>query len=290
MRFLSKKIESNLIFSPLTIEPSPIDIIDSLELKADKFVDISQIRSYAIESLPPQEVAEIFTSKQEYNYSSILNRLRDFINSVECLDESEERQTWLPIGELHRPNCSECTATLKTSSSSNDDYSLSVKLSGIGGGVTISRKVGFSQSITAKNECLQIRLPVTYTVQKCKPKNGETFTRVNPKDIGTILNTKKLNAEEDRCGISVNQINKAGWKKNPIEILTDETRSYELSSESSQAAELSLDISTEDESSIGLKSVTKLIKSHSYSYELKGPCRFLAYFPKNSVSWYWTKL
>ena len=247
---------------------------------------MTSLRSYALTNLPPKEATELF-SKKEFDFESISNQLTDFFNSVTVLSESKEQKTWLPTWEIHKPKIKGCKATLEKSSSSETDYSLTVKVFGVGGGVNKSRKIGLKQSIEATGDCLQARLPITFTTQECLTKKGEKFIRANIKDIETFLSTAPLVGDQDLCGRASNIIAKAGWEKHMIDVAPDTTQKIGLTVDISQGAELSLE-PTIAGINIGMRATLKLEKALAYTYELVGKGRYLAYFPKNSISWYWT--
>lgn len=282
---MSKQIKkSSFIASPLKTEHSPIELIDILGTRSKDFVETSLLRSYALENLPPKEATIIF--KEKADFQSISNRLKDFKDSVKILSESED-QTWLPTWEIHRPKIDGCTATLQKSSTSDTDYSLNIKVFGIGGGVSKSRNVGYKDTIEAFGECLQVRLPITSTVQECITKKGEKFTRVSVKNIGTIPSAIELKGSSDFCGLDPSKIKKSLWETRYIDVPQKTTQKIDLSVQSSQGAQLDLELKIAGVT-IGPKAVLKLQKQIDYSYKLVGPYRYIAYFPKNAITYCWT--
>ena len=282
-----EKPNNILIASPLKDELSPIEQIKILGDESSNFIPLTSLRTYALTNLPPKEATELLNEK--FDFESISNQLTDFFNSVKVLSESTEQRAWLPAWEIHRPKKEGCKATLEKTSSEETAYSLTIKVFGVGGGVSKSRKVGIKQSIEAKGPCLQARLPITFTTQECVTKKGEKFIRANIKDIEPILSTTELMDDQDHCGVFPNLIAKEGWTKRMIEIAPETTEKISLSVESSQGAELSL-APTIAGIDIGLKATLKLEKALSYTYELVGEGSYLAYFPKNAISWYWTQI
>ena len=120
-------------------------------------------------------------------------------------------------------------------------------------------------------------------------KKGRKFIRANVKDIDTFLSTAPLLGNQDLCDRSPNIIAKAGWEKHLIEVAPETTQKITLTVGSSQGAELSL-APTIAGINIDMKATLKLEKALAYTYELVGEGRYLAYFPKNAISWYWTQI
>jgi hypothetical protein len=280
-------IKSSFIASPLVKEPSPIELIDALGKDSKKFVTMTSLSSYGLANLPPKEASRLFFEEKGVDFESVSDRLKDFWDSVKVLSESKEQITWLPTWEIHRPKIDGCTATLQKSSSTQTDYSLSVKVFGIGGGVSLSRNVGYKDTIEAEGECLQVRLPITITTQECISKKGVKFTRVNVKDIGTTPSAIELKGPLDHCGLLPSQLKASGWQTQDIGVPPKTTQKKDLSVQSSQAATLNLDL-TIASVTIGPKAVLTLKKEIDYSYTLVGPHKYVAYFPKNAIAYYWS--
>jgi hypothetical protein len=278
--------KSSLIASPLVAELSPIELLDALGNDSEKFVTKTSLRSYALKNPPPRE-ANKFLFEEEMDFRTISNKLKGLWGSIRCGVESEEEIIWLPTWEIHRPKIKGCTATLQKSSNSQTDYSLSIKVFGVGGGVTKSRNVGYKNTIEADGECLQVRLPITITTQECSTKKGEKFTRINVKDIGTIPSAIELKGPSDRCGLNPGQLKQSGWQTHQIQVPSETKQKIDLSVQSSQSAELDLQLTIAG-ITIGPKAVLKLQKQIDYSYKLVGPHQYFAYFPKNSIAYYWS--
>jgi hypothetical protein len=270
-----------LIASPLRTEPSPIELIEALGTDSEKFVTETLLRSYVFENLPPNEANSIW--KEEGDYQSRLNRVKDFLKSVKVIGISQEK-TWLPTWEIHRPKIDGCTATLKSSSSSQTDFSLNIKIFGVGGGATKSKDVGYTDTIEAAGECLQVRLPITTTILECISK-GEKFIRASVKEIGTFPSAIELKGSSDHCGLNPSQLSL--WETHDIVVPPKTTQEHSLSVKSAQGAGLDLGLTIAGVT-IGLKVVLKLQKQIDYSYKLVGSNRYLAYFPKNAITYYWS--
>jgi hypothetical protein len=281
---MPKRVEPRLIASTLKNEPSPIELIDLLEEDSEDFITMSSLRSYALSNLPPKEAIKLFSPKDDFQ--SITKKIKDYYQSVKIVDESE-KQTSIPTWEIHKPKVKGCIATLQKSSSYETDYSLSIKVFGIGGGVNKSRKVGFKDTIEARGECLQVRLPITIVLQRCRTKTGAEFVRTNVKDIGTIPSTVELKGDTDHCGVSFDRIVKSPWITHKFEVAPATVHKIELSVESSQGVELDLEPKIPGIIDLSMKVQLKLEKEITYSYELVGPHCYFAYFPKNSIAWYW---
>jgi hypothetical protein len=165
---------------------------------------------------------------------------------------------------------------------------MSIKIFGIGGGVSKSIKIVSTDTIEASGQCLQIRLPVTITNQECTPKKGKKFTRTNIKDIGTDIKTIELtDPKDDKCGLTTSQIEKYGWKNCSIDVPPNTTQTRDLDIQSSQSATLDIE-PTIAGITIGPTAVLTLTKEIDYSYKLVGPHNYIAYFPKNSIAYYWS--
>jgi hypothetical protein len=278
---------SSLIASDLKDEPSPIDQIEALGEEAANFVNMNSLRSYAIENLPPAEAINLLSKR--ISIESITQSVRDLLESVDFSSEPQDQIIWIPTWEIHKPKVEGCTATLKKSSSHSKDYSLNIKVFGVGGGLSKSRSVGLTQTIQAEGECLQVILPITITTQTGTTKKGQKITRVSVKDIGVVPSTKELTGNLDRCGVFPDALEKSGWENHKIEVAPKATQGIQLSIVSSQGAELSFG-TTILGMDIGIKAVLKLQKELAYSYKLVGHHSYFCYFPKNSIAWYWTLL
>lgn len=275
---------SSLIASPLKTEPSVMDIVDALGKESENFVTKDSLRSYGLDNLPPEE-AQSFLEKK-IDFESWYNRIRDFFRSVTVVSETKE-QIWMPTWEIHRPQIEGCTATLQKSSSTQVDYSLSIKVLGVGGGVSKSRCIGYTDTVEASGKCLQVQLPVKIVTQQCRTKRGESFTRVNVEDIGTVPSEVELTGKSDRCGLNPSKLESSGWETHQIKVPAKTKQTLSLSIQSSQAAELNLAL-TIPGVEIGPKAVLKLQKELDYTYELVGAHKYFAYFPKNAISYYWS--
>jgi hypothetical protein len=282
---MPKRDEPRLIASSLKNEPSPVELIDALGEDSEDFITLTALRSYALYNLPSKEAIKLFSSKEDLK--SIIKRLRDYYESIRIIDEFD-KDVSVPTWEIHKPKINGCIATFQKTSSHETDYSLSIKVFGTGGGASKSRRVGFKDTIVAKGECLQLRLPVTIGLQRCKTKTGAEFNRINVKDIGTIPSTVELKGGVDHCGVSLDHIAKSPWITHKFEVAPETIHKIELSIESSQGAELDLEPKMAGFFNLGMKVQLKLEKEITYSYELVGPHCYLAYFPKNSIAWYWT--
>lgn len=278
--------KSSFIASPPVTVPSPIDLLDILGDDSKKFVTVASLNKYGLENLPPKEAASLL-SGEKADFPTISRKIKGFWDSVKVLSESEEQTVPLPVWEIHRPKVDGCTATLQRSSSAETDYSLTLKVFGIGGGVTKSISIGYKDTIEADGPCLQVTLPVKIKVQECASKNGSKFTRINVDDIGTDPSSSTLTGSSDKCGLNPSQIKETGWQTHDITIPAHTSQKKDLSVQSSQAAELDLQLSIPNVS-IGPKVVLKLQKELDYSYKLVGPHRYIAYFPKNTIAWYWS--
>jgi hypothetical protein len=276
--------KSRFISSPLRTEPSLLNTINSLGEDSESFVSKSYLRSYVLENLPAKEAATLL--ERRLNFQTLVNKIRDFFESVDILSKTES-QIWLPTWEIHRPKIEKCTATLKKSSTSQEDYSLNVKVFGVGGGITKSRSIGYEDTIEADGECLQINLPVKILIEKCMTKKGEKFTRMSTEDIGAIPSAIELKEKVDRCGLSPDQIKASGWETYEFSVPAKTIQTHSLSIQSSQSSELSLTL-TMTGVEIGPKAVIKLEKKLECSYQLVGKHRYIAYFPKNAIAYYWS--
>lgn len=282
---MSQKIDKScLIASPLKTEPSTIDLANALGKDSKNFITRTSLRSYSLENLPPQEAIGILGGKMDFE--STLNRIRDFFSSVTVLSETEN-EIWVPTWEIHRPKIEGCTATLQKASSTQTDYSLSIKIFGVGGGVTKSRSIGYKDSIEASGKCLQIRLPVKTVTQECITKNGIKFFRINVEDIGIVPSAFELTSDSDRCGLNLSKLKSSEWKTREIQVPAKTKQTTSLNIQSSQAAELTLTL-TMPSVEIGPKAVIKVQKELEYSYVLVGAHKYIAYFPKNAIAYYWS--
>ncbi|MDQ3839197.1 MAG: hypothetical protein M3297_08015 [Thermoproteota archaeon] len=113
----------------------------------------------------------------------------------------------LPIGELHRPKVKGCKSKYVQSYQREGEFSISVKVLGVGFGQNVSRKLGFSDEIEITENCLQLTVPVTLEWEECEFTRGNhketTFYRSNVKNIGKNWKPVQLtNATTDKCGVN----------------------------------------------------------------------------------------
>lgn len=282
---MPEKIRSScFIASPLKVEPSLIDVIAALGKDSKQFISSNYLRSYGLQNLPSKEATSLL--KEDLDFQSILDRIADFFDSVTVLNETR-KQIWLPAWEIHRPQIEGCVAKLEKSSTTTTDYSLSIKVLGLGGGVSRSRSVGYGDAFEANGKCLQIRYPIKVLVQQCKNRKGIRFVRTNVEDIGDIPTAIELTGKSDHCGLDASKIEETGWVACSFSVPAKTKQIRSLTINSSQAAELSLTFKVFDVE-LGPKAVVKLEKELECSYELVGAHKYIAYFPKNAIAYYWS--
>ena len=288
--------KSSLIASDVVTEPSPIELLDVLGSDSKDLVPKTTLQSYVFNNQLPKEANEVLFNRA-IDFDTAYNKLKDFFNSVKCGPESKVQEVWVPTWEIHRPKIEKCTATLKKTSTTETDFSMNIKIFGIGGGTSMSRKIGYTDTIEASGKCLQVRLPVSITNQTCETKKGEQFPRINVKNIGDDPSLIELTdprvtkcgpTESDKCRpLALPKLEKSGWKTCTFDVPDNSTWTRDLDIQSSQAATIDIE-PTIGSLTIGPKAVLTLAREIEYTYKLVGPHKYTAFFPKNSISYYWS--
>lgn len=291
MKINMKTLAESITASPLVSEPSPLDTIELLGPKSKKFVPPTMLYSYGVANLPEKAAAKLVQAyakkgqTQVEVFDSLSSSIVDFFRRVKVVGPPTMEQISVPIAEIHRPRVKDCVASLEQTSTKSREYSISVKVFGIGGGYSKSREFGIRTTIEASGECLQIVVPVTVKCEPCK-LGAESFIRASIEDIGDVPHAIELLGSADGCGLVKAQVLKLGWKTVDIPVPKKTTQQVEISVQAGQGAEISLELKIGD-FEIGPKASVKLLKKTNYSYKLVGPHEYFAYFPKNKLAYNW---
>lgn len=290
----SPRLSDIITASPLVSEPSPLDIIEALgPERARALVPLTMLYQYGVANLPEKaatKLVQTYAKKEQSQaeiYSNILERINDFLDDVK-VGPSTEAEIWVPIAEIHRPKVDGCVATFEKTSTSSHEHSISIKIFGIGGGYSKSRKFGTTDTIEASGNCLQIVVPVNVKWKPCQ-RGAEKFTRVDIEDIRNEPVGKELTAAADGCGVPIDTVKKlaSSWRTYPVP--PKATHTCTLAVDAGQGAEISLE-SKVGPLDIGPKITVKYTMETKYSYKLAGPHEYLAYLPKNKLAYNWTCL
>jgi hypothetical protein len=213
-------------------------------------------------------------------------RIKDFFQNVEVLRTVDTETIPVPIAEIHRPKILGCTATYQQNYSTKADYSVAIKILGIGGGVNKSRKYGFEDTTNAEDDCLQLVVPVTIRWEECRNGDYVVFYRASAESFGEDYTEKPLSGSSDQCGIALDKLEKMGWQTHPFQIPKGTTRQRTLSFEKGHGAELSLQTTIKGVE-LGPKVEVSYLKETKFSYKLVGKHDYTAYHPKNALGYYW---
>jgi hypothetical protein len=276
------------IVSDLLDEPSPLDLIELYEENSERFVNLNSLFAFATYSLPTQISSDLFktytakTMNYGDRYDDICKKIIDFLQGVKVLRTVDIEHSELSIAEIHRPKIDGCKASCKLTYSLSTDFSISVKVFGIGGGASKGRKYGFADTIETADECLRLAVPVKIKWEECRTNAGTKFLRSNVENIGKDYQPRVLKTPEDNCRLDL-----AKGECQLYEVPTKgSTQNISRSVEAGQAAEISLQ-TTIAGAEIGPKVVVKYNKQIECSYTLIGPHKYFAYLPKNSIAYYW---
>ena len=280
------------IVSSLADVPTIFDVVETMGEESKRFVTLESMYSTAVTNLPADVVAEISTTyttttmNYQSRYDRIAHTLKDFFRGITVVRSLGEEKSWIPFAEIHRPKVEGCTATYKQSYTGSSDFSVSVKVFGLGGGVGKTRQYGFADSTELSGECLELTLPVTINWEECRSIGGTIFQRSSVKDIGKDYKEIELTARLDNCRCDPQVVEKNNWQVVRFDIPKATTRKRSLFLEAGQGAEFSLATKI-NVAEIGPKVVVKYLKRAEYSYTLIGPHNYVAYLPKNKVAYYW---
>jgi len=287
-----KTLAGSITASRLMGEPSPLDTIELLGPKSMKFVPSTMLYSYGVTNLPEKAASKLvrtYTRKGQSQvevFNSLSSSIVDFFRGVKVVGSPTMEPSWVPIAEIHRPKVKDCVASLEQTSTKSREYSISVKVLGIGGGYSKSREFGIRTAIEASGECLQIVVPVTVKCEPCK-LGAERFIRASIQDIGDVPHAIELLGPADGCGLVKAQVLKLGWKWEEVPVPGKTVQQVGISVQAGQGAEISLELKVGNVQ-IGPKASVKLLKKTDYSYKLVGPHKYFAYFPKNKLAYNWT--
>jgi hypothetical protein len=285
------------IASKLVKEPSQNELFDAFGEDSEKYSTVPMLMSHVISAgLPKTVTNDVYdTMRNSTNliagFHNIVHFWRELYNGFEVLRTIDKEVVSLPVGELHRPKIKGCASKYVQSYQREGEFSISVKVLGVGFGENVSRKLGFNDEIEITENCLQLTVPVTLEWEECKftrgRHKGTTFYRSNIKNIGKNWSPVELtNAATDKCGINQQRIKSARWYQERFSVPGGGKWTRTLSIENSQGTELSLETNVIG-AQIGPKAVVKYLKQMNYSYTLVGPQDYIAYFPKNSLAYYW---
>lgn len=283
------------IASKLVDVPSPVDVVLTMGKESKRFLSLPALESFAAYSFPPQVVNKIaISASKETTYVGVFDSwvksISDIFRDIKIIRQVGKEKKPLTIAELHRPQVKECTATFEQSYTTSTDYSIGIKILGIGGGIGKSRELGIEESVEASGECLRLTVDVSTRWEECMstsgPYKGKSFLRSNVEDIETDLKPVELEAAGDNCGLDLNKITKSGFKTStiPVPKLTTIRKSFEISQGRSAEISLETDIGPVK---IGPKATVKSLKKWKYSYTLKGPHTYTRYWPEDRMAYFW---
>jgi len=280
------------LVSALNDEPSPLDTIQILGAESKRYLTLPFLYSYAVSSLPQEltlELSRTYTSaalKPESRFDSISRTIIDFLRGSTFVRSIGSQESFVTFAELHRPKIDGCKASCTQTYTTSVDFSFSVKVFGIGGGLSKGRTYSFADSTEITKECIELTLPVMINWQEYKSRSGATFYRADIETISDDYVERVLKGPLDRCGLDEDKVKKSGWLTHDFDEPNGVTRKRELYIESGQSAEASI-LPKIAGVEIGPKVSVKYLKRVDYSYVLVGPHKYVAYVPKNSLSYYW---
>jgi hypothetical protein len=287
------------IASKLVTEPSQTELFDAFGEDSEKYGTLPMLMSHVTSSgLPNPVMNDVYSiimrnsTNSRSVFHNIVHTWRDLFKGFKVFRTIGKEVVSLPIGELHRPKIKGCTANYVQSYERKGEFSMSVKVLGVGFGGNMSRKLGFSDKIEITENCVQLTVPVTLEWEECKftrgKHKGTNFYRSNVKKIGKDWDAVELtNYTTDKCGVSQQMLKLARWYQERFSVPRGGKWTRTLNIENSQGAELSLETKLVG-TQIGPKAVVKYLKTMNYSYDLIGPQNYIAYFPKNSLAYYWS--
>jgi hypothetical protein len=280
------------LVSVLYDEPSPLDTIQILGEESKRYVTLPSLYSYAASSLPQVlaiELSRTYTSsdlRPESRFDSITHAIMDFLRGSKFVRSVGPQESFVTIAELHRPKIDGCKSSFTQTYTTSLDFSFSVKVFGIGGGVSKGRTYSFADSTEITKECIELVLPITIIWQEYKSRDGVTFYRADVENIGDDYVERVLKGPLDLCGLAEDKIKKSRWLTHNFPEPDGVTRKRELYMEAGQSAEVSIQPKIAGVE-IGPKVSVKYLKRVDFTYVLVGPHNYLAYVPKNSLSYYW---
>ena len=291
------------ISSKLMKQPSPLNLFDAFGEGSEKYTTLPMAMSYVVSSgLPQPVINDIFKSmatNRSYRskFGDLVHQVRDLFRGVRILGVKSKETVMLPVAELHRPQITGCKSEFVQSYTTSEDYFIDIKVFGVGAGASIGREIGFSDTFEANGPCLQFIVPVTSEWEQCEFTRGRhkgiKFMRSNVKSVGRDWEPIDLTTPEaaslglvDKCGLNRKDIKLAKWETHPFNLPQKTTQTRALSINNSQTMEVSLQTKVLG-AEIGPRAVVKYLKTLKASYYLVGPQNYLAYFPKNSLAYYW---
>jgi hypothetical protein len=279
------------ISSPLIEEPSIADIIQIHGEDSQRFLSPHSIHSYVNSSFPNKMTQMLETDYaaeiSSGRISGYLHRFKEWFNGAESKVVDTETPL-VRIGELHRPKVDGCTAVYDQSYSSQSDFSIEVKVLGVGGGASYTKQVAYSTTVEISENCIALTIPVTIEWTQIKTRSGDTYYRSKVKDIATNnLTTPELtNYDDDHCRVNPDQVQASRWPTTNYDLPKGLTRTENLFLATSMDSELSLQ-STIAGIEIGPKVKVQFLRKVGCTYKLIGPHKYTAFLPTNGLGYCW---
>jgi hypothetical protein len=159
-----------------------------------EFIEESGYSSFTKDLLPPELAATIEgMGLAGYSLVDYLSEVKNFFKSVKILRSLGRERLMQSVTEIHRPRVDGCKSTYKQTSKKSNDFSISVKVFGFGGGVAKKREYAITEEVECTGKCLKMEVPIEVEWQECKSLDWK----------GSVFSPKGLDESDDRKNIFV---------------------------------------------------------------------------------------
>jgi hypothetical protein len=153
------------------------------------------------------------------------SHLRDLFNDIRVTQDLGRGESLVSIAEIHIPKVEGCTVKFEQTYSESTDYSISVKVLGLGGGANKSKKIAYGRLVETNEEiknpeCTKILIPATIKyeeyIQSSGPYKGKTLIRSETEKIDERdWRFVRLTGPLDKCGVDEAKLKDSSWKSLP---------------------------------------------------------------------------
>ncbi len=288
------------VASKLQRVSSQLDLFDAFGEGSEDYSTIPMLMSYFTASGLPMRVMKdaYMTMSQTPTYTMAFGNLvhwwKDLARGVKTIRTVGKEVIPLTIAEIHRPKIQGCISKYAQSSQRGGNLSISIKIFGVGFGQDVTRTLGFSDEFEITQDCVRLTVPVNVEWEELEftrgKHKGTRFFQSNVKSIGNEWEPVSIvDSASTGCSVSEDKVRLAKWRKENFRVPGGATWKRTLSVEDSQASEISLETKIAGVQ-IGPKAIVKYLNKIETSYNLVGPHKYTAYFPKNSLSYLWNWL
>lgn len=203
----------DLTISDLNINPGFVDTIVDSDTSGIPLTDHSICIEHPINDFSrftldtnmewSEATLDILTGREDYDnlvQFGLLERIKNKIRGYQFIHEEIEHR-YIPLVEVHRPDVSGCTATMKFDKVKDNSKIFNVKIIGFGGGPTTTFKCGMSNVIESESSCVRLYLPVkiSHKVFIDHNEGRKPFVRSGVIEILPGHKLVDLKGDEDIC-------------------------------------------------------------------------------------------